>query len=106
MLFFDKLTADAKLKEIKADEVKFKWTTQAGDELRIVKRKTKFEKRRNYSLIRASEILCETHAEDDVDIKWSERKVKVKGKDAFKQNRTEDRGDFCGEFSSVQFNDR
>ncbi len=106
VLFFDKFTADAKLKEIKADECNLKWTTQAGDELKIVKRKTKLEKRRNYCLIRASEILCERHAEADVDIKWSERKAQVKGKDAFKQNRTDERGDFCGEFSFVRFTDR
>ena len=110
VLLFDQFSADSALKKIKEDKGKYTCVSTKGKALKIGKRKTRLEKRRDYGLIRAEEILTEQVISKEpkpvVKIVWADRKVTVGTTDAFKQEKSDERGSFCGSFAAVAFTDR
>ena len=110
VLFFDQLTAENILKQIEKDSSKYKCVNVKGDSLKICKRKTKLERKRNYGLARAEEILTEQllkrKLSAEAKIVWDKRAVTVNSAEAFKQNREDEIGSFCGVFPVVVFSDR
>ena len=110
VLLFDQFSADSALKKIKEDKGKYTCVSTKGKALKIGKRKTRLEKRRDYGLIRAEEILTEhvipMKPKPAVKIVWEARKVTVGTTDAFKQEKSDERGSFCGSFAAVAFTDR
>ncbi len=111
VLLFDQFSADSALTKIKNDKSgKYTCVSTTGKALKIGKRKTRLEKRRDYGLIRAEEILTEQVISKEpkpvVKIVWADRKVSVGTTDAFKQEKSDERGSFCGPFADVAFADR
>ena len=110
MLFHDQFTAEEVLKKIMADSSRFKCDNSKAGILKISKRKTKLEKKRNYGLARADEILTEQVASRGpnavVKIIWDKRLITVGDVEAFTQLKDDEVGNFCGEFVTVKFTDR
>ena len=109
-MFFDQHTADEVFKKHKSDENKYKCFSSAGEALKIYKRKSPMEKRKDDCLGRAAEILTEHSASQQskpaIKIVWKERKVQVDGADTFAQAKTDDRGSFFGAFALILLTDR
>ena len=110
IMFFDQYSADEVFKKLKSDDGKYKCVSASGEVLKINRRKTPTEKRRDYCLGRAEEIFDEMFSSQKlapaVKISWKERKVTVDGQDAFIQGKTDDRGSFCGAYSETIWTDR
>ena len=80
-MFFDQYSADEVFKMFKSDEAKYKCVSSSGEVLKISRRKSPIEKRRDYCLGRAEEILTELVSSQQpppaVKIAWKDRKVTV-----------------------------
>ena len=87
IMFFDQYSADEVFKKLKSDDGKYKCVSASGEVLKINRRKTPTEKRRDYCLGRAEEIFDEMFSSQKlapaVKISWKERKVTVDRQDAF-----------------------
>ena len=110
VLFFGIVSADSVWARIQKDNAKDTCVSSTRQSLKIGKRKTKLERLRNYTSIRAEELLKESAEAvtptKDVNIGWQSRKVTVNNLDAFVQRKDGERGSFCGVHASVVFSEK
>ena len=72
-----------------------------GKKLKVVPAKTKKNKQRDWALRKAEEVLKTSVPTQKVEVDWKERRVTANTAEAFKQEKEDTKGSFCGNFSHL-----